>query len=156
MFMHLCRERAWAWHRCPLPQRGCRETAGTNLEGNTPNLPTNIVDFGRFDSTAILNLRGEIPRPIGDFPETLCQAMLVGIMLVGRLGVRGSQGIGGCKQQLVRSCFTPNPLHGPSCGPICKITITIIIITIYVYYVYYYYYYLFMQTPLLGDPLSFP
>ena len=27
--------------------------------------------------------------PIGDFPESLSQAMLVGIMLVGRLGVLG-------------------------------------------------------------------
>ena len=35
----------------------------------------------------MLNLRGGIPRPIGDFPESLSQAMLVGIMLVGRLGV---------------------------------------------------------------------
>ena len=30
----------------------------------------------------MLNLRSEIPRPIGDLPESLSQAMLVGIMLV--------------------------------------------------------------------------
>ena len=53
----------------------------------TPNLPTNIVDFRGFDSSRILNLRGEIPRPIGDSPESLSQAMSVGVMLVGRLGV---------------------------------------------------------------------
>ena len=32
---------------------------------DTFNLPTNIVDFRRFDSSTILNLRDEIPRPIG-------------------------------------------------------------------------------------------
>ena len=53
----------------------------------TPNLPTNIVDFRGFDSSIILILMGGILRPIEDFPETLSQALLVGIMLVGRLGV---------------------------------------------------------------------
>ena len=53
----------------------------------TPNLPTNIVHFRGFDPNTILVLRGEIRRPIGDLPESLTQAMLVGIMLVGRLGV---------------------------------------------------------------------
>ena len=45
------------------------------------------MDFRGFDSSIILILRGEIPRPIGNFPESLTQAMLVGVMLVGRLGV---------------------------------------------------------------------
>ena len=36
------------------------------------------MDFGGFDSSIILTLRGGIPRPIGDFPESLSQAMLVG------------------------------------------------------------------------------
>ena len=53
-----------------------------------PNLPTNIVGFRGFDSSMILNFRGGIPRPIGKFPESLSQAMLVGVMFVGRLGVR--------------------------------------------------------------------
>ena len=53
----------------------------------TPNLPTNIVDFREFDSSIILNSRGGIPRPVGDFPESLSPAMLVGTVLVGRLGV---------------------------------------------------------------------
>ena len=52
-----------------------------------PNLPTNIVDFRGFDSSTILIWRGGIPRPIGDFPESSSQAMLVGVMLVGGLGV---------------------------------------------------------------------
>ena len=35
----------------------------------------------------MLILRGGIPRPIWDFPESLTRAMLVGTMLVGGLGV---------------------------------------------------------------------
>ena len=57
-------------------------------EASTPNLPTNIVDFGGFDSSIILILRGGILMSIGDFPESLSQAMLVGTMYLGRLGVR--------------------------------------------------------------------
>ena len=53
----------------------------------TANLCTKILDFRGFDSSRILNSRGGIPRPIGDFPEGLSQAILVGIMLVGKLGV---------------------------------------------------------------------
>ena len=53
----------------------------------TPGSPINIVDFRGFCSNIIYILRGGIPSPIGDFPEDLSQAMLVGIMLVGRLGV---------------------------------------------------------------------
>ena len=44
------------------------------------------MDVGGFDSSIILIRRGGIPRPIGDFPESLSQAILVGMMLVGRLG----------------------------------------------------------------------
>ena len=53
----------------------------------TPNLPTNIVGFGWFASSVILNVRGGIPRPIGNFLESLSRAILLGIMLVGRLCV---------------------------------------------------------------------
>ena len=53
---------------------------------HTPNLPTNIVDFGGFDSSIILILRGGIPRPIGDFPESLSQAMLVGCDVSREIG----------------------------------------------------------------------
>ena len=45
------------------------------------------MDFRGFDSSIILILRGGIPRPIGDFPQSLSQAVLVGEMLVGGLGV---------------------------------------------------------------------
>ena len=53
----------------------------------TANHRTNIMDFRGSDSSIILSLRGGIPMPIGDFPESLSQAMLVGVMLVGRWGV---------------------------------------------------------------------
>ena len=46
------------------------------------------MDFRGFDSSIILILRGGLPRPIGDFPESSSQAMLVGTMLVGKLGVQ--------------------------------------------------------------------
>ena len=46
------------------------------------------MDFRGFDSSIILISMGGIPRPMRDFPESLSQAILVGIMLVGRLGIR--------------------------------------------------------------------
>ena len=46
------------------------------------------MDFGGFDSSIVLILRGGIPRPVGNFLESLSQAILGGIMLVGKLGVR--------------------------------------------------------------------
>ena len=49
---------------------------------DTANLPTSIVDLRGFDSSIILIVRGGIPRPMGNFPESLSQAILV-----GRLGV---------------------------------------------------------------------
>ena len=52
----------------------------------SPNLPTNIVGFNGFDSSTILIKRGGIPRFIGDLPESLTQATLVGTMSVGGLG----------------------------------------------------------------------
>ena len=56
-------------------------------ELSTANLRGNITDFRGFDSSIILILRGGIPRPIGDFQESLSQAILVGTILTGRLGV---------------------------------------------------------------------
>ena len=59
-----------------------------HLRRRTANLCTKIPDFRGFDSHIILSLRGGILMSIGNFPERLSQAMLVGIiMLVGRLGV---------------------------------------------------------------------
>ena len=54
---------------------------------STANLCAKILDFTGFDSSIISILRDGIPRPIGTFPESLIQAILVGIILVGRLGV---------------------------------------------------------------------
>ena len=53
----------------------------------THDPPTNIVDFRGFDSSTILIVRGGILVSIGDFPESLSQAVLVGTMLVGGLDV---------------------------------------------------------------------
>ena len=58
-----------------------------NAVGFTLNLLTNIVDFGGFASIIMLTLRGGIRICIGDFAESVSQAIVVGIMLVGRLGV---------------------------------------------------------------------
>ena len=52
----------------------------------TANLHTSIMDFRGVDSSRILILRGGIPRPMGDLPESLSRAILVRIILVGRLG----------------------------------------------------------------------
>ena len=57
-----------------------------HYEGTKANLRTNIMDFRGFDSRIISIIRGGILMSIGDFPESLSQAILVGIMLVGRLG----------------------------------------------------------------------
>ena len=51
-------------------------------------VPTNIVVFRGFDSSIILNLRVGILMSVGDSPESLSQAILVVIMLLGGLGVR--------------------------------------------------------------------
>ena len=51
------------------------------------NHPTKILDFRGFDSSIILISRGGILMSPGDFPESLSQAILVGIILVRRFGV---------------------------------------------------------------------
>ena len=58
-----------------------------NVTASTANLRANIMDFGGFYLSIILILRGGIPRLIGNFLESLSPAILVGIILVGRLGV---------------------------------------------------------------------
>ena len=55
--------------------------------GLTPNLPTKILCFRGSDSSIILTVRGGFVMSVGDFPESLSQQLLVGIMLVGRFGV---------------------------------------------------------------------
>ena len=62
---------------------------GHKVESNTANLRTKILDFRGFDSSRILSLRGGILMSIGNFSESLSEAILVGrfLVLVGRFGV---------------------------------------------------------------------
>ena len=55
-------------------------------EADTLNLPTNIVEFGGLDSSTILIQRGGILMSIGDFPESLSRAMLVGCNVSREIG----------------------------------------------------------------------
>ena len=87
--------------RCRGREPDEAERASRPLVSGTANLPTNIVDFGGFDSSIMLNLRGGIPRPKGNFPEILSQAMLLGVMLVGRLGVPHQVGSGAAPDQWI-------------------------------------------------------
>ena len=52
----------------------------------TANLPTNLVDFRGFDSSIILMYRDGILMSIGDFPESLSRAMLVGCNVRREIG----------------------------------------------------------------------
>ena len=75
------------WTQSRFGKKADRDRNLDDGSGRTPNPPTNIVDFSGSDSSIILILRDGIPRPVGDFPKKLSQAMLVGVILVGRLGV---------------------------------------------------------------------
>ena len=90
----------------------------------TPNLPINNVDFWGSDSSIILILRGGIPRPIGDLPESLSQAMLVGCNV--------SRGIWrkGARQRLSSWIFLTGKL-----STMCVYTYIYIYIYTYVYVV---------------------
>ena len=52
------------------------------------SLRDNILDFRGFDSNINLEFKGGILMSMGNFTENLSQAILVGIILVGRFGVR--------------------------------------------------------------------
>ena len=56
------------------------------FQSSTANIRTRILDFRGFDSSRILMLRGGILMSIGSSPEMLSQRILVGTILVGRLG----------------------------------------------------------------------
>ena len=60
---------------------------------HTANLRTKILNFRGFDSSRILIRRGGILMSIGNFPDSLRYQILVGIILVGRLGVDKSVGM---------------------------------------------------------------
>ena len=76
---------SWPWDRVESPESG----RGSGEKYGHPR--TNIVGFRGFDSSMILIQRGGILMSIGDFPESLSQAMLVGCN-VRRIGCskRGS------------------------------------------------------------------
>ena len=86
---------------------------------------TKILDLGGFDSSINLNrkVRGGDPRHIGDFPESLSQGILVGIILVGRLGVAPAR----CTREL-RASASRRPVRSPIADPLRRQPI------------YYYYY----------------
>ena len=65
---------------------------GERNKPHTANLRTKILDFGGFDSGGILILRGGTLMSIGNFPQSLSQQILAGIILVGRLGVGSPMG----------------------------------------------------------------
>ena len=59
---------------------------GSAPDGRIPtaNLRTKILDFRGFDSSTILNLRGGILRPVGNFPGILSQGILLGMIDLSR------------------------------------------------------------------------
>ena len=65
------------------------DQSGVTLDwtGRTANLRTKTLDFRGLDSSRILIVRGGILMSLGSFPETMSQQILVGVILVGRLGV---------------------------------------------------------------------
>ena len=68
-------------------RNGNKPRRPVRLPNYTANLRTSIMDFRGFDSSIILILRGGILMPIGNFPESLTQAMLADAMSVRRLCV---------------------------------------------------------------------
>ena len=87
---------------------GGRMTKQLATGTDTANLRTNIMDFREFDSSRILILRGGTLMSIGNSLESLSQAILVGIMLVGRLGV---------PRLLMCTCYKPT--YHASCVCAC-------------------------------------
>ena len=72
---------------CLYHQYGVTKAVRSKQRDPTANHPTSIMDFRGLDSSIILISSGGILMSIGNFPESLSQAMLVGVMLVGGLGV---------------------------------------------------------------------
>ena len=80
--------------RCGRERRpACQSSEHLQTTTYTANLRAMILDFRGFDSSRILNSRGGIVRSIGHFPDSLSQAVLVGIVLIGRLGVFTPAGV---------------------------------------------------------------
>ena len=74
-----------AWHQIGTPSlQGARVLSAACA---TAHLHTKILDLRGFDSSGILILRVGILMSMENFPKSLSQRILVGIVLVGRLGV---------------------------------------------------------------------
>ena len=75
-----------------IESQGAQLPRAARIRGasNAANLRTQILDFRGLDSYIILNLRVGIIMSTGSFPESLSQAILAWICLVGRLGVLAS------------------------------------------------------------------
>ena len=59
----------------------------------------------------ILMLRGGIPRPIGSFPQSSTQAMLVGVMLGGGLGALSAACCGKAELRATPPLFQGAPIR---------------------------------------------
>ena len=76
------------WPQGPFFSRPVGDARRSNRASRgKANLLTRIQHFRGFDSSRILIVRGGILMSIGNFPESLSQAILAGRFLVGRLGV---------------------------------------------------------------------
>ena len=82
-------------------------------QGEAANLCAKTLDFRGLDSNRILCFRDWILRPIGNFTESLSQGILVGIIVVGRYGIRptslpGSSSLQSLASKFRETPFTPN------------------------------------------------
>ena len=85
IYIYTCTYIRQDWNSAP--QAGHPREHHRRRARNAANLRTKILDFRGFDSSRILILRGGILMSIGNISEIMIQAILVGIILVGRLGV---------------------------------------------------------------------
>ena len=69
----------------------CQHDEGMITSGSTANLRTKAQGFRGFDLIRILISRGGTLMFIGNFPESLSQRILAGIILVGRLSVAAAR-----------------------------------------------------------------
>ena len=89
--MLISEEASWRWGKGEGAEEGNRVRGNNHNDNDYDNmgtLRTKILDFGGFDSSIILILRGETLMPKGDFPEMSSRQILGGIILVGRFGRR--------------------------------------------------------------------
>ena len=85
----------------------------------TANLRTKIPGFRGFDSSIILMSRGGTRRPTWNFPEMLSQDILVGIILVGRLGVCAQARF--CGSDFARTPLAPRSARCFDCSLLRKV-----------------------------------